>query len=159
MLANEPSKEELLKKLGIRPPTDEEIQKIVNNAFMNTYNGINESNEFDELTTLKNEVCEKLELFMMGQENVEKYVIETSVKYAKNNRYLCDYILKIKPKKICGILCKNINIEHIKKGMDRVITSVSSSHNYYLYTTSQSGTKSDNSTCIIVQSCVYIRKH
>ncbi len=149
MMEEELSRDELLKKLGIKAPTEEDIQTIVDNAF--TWE------DCRELDTLKEEVCEKLELYISGQENISEFKIETSVKYTEDGKYLCDYIVKIKPKKIYGLICKSINIDHIKKGMHKIITNAKSP-NYYLYTTSQNGI-GGKSTCTVVQSCVYVRKY
>ncbi|WP_292460356.1 DUF2226 domain-containing protein [Methanothermococcus sp.] len=106
-IKNNNEREELLKKLGIREPSEEEIHKLIN--FEN-----------EGLDKLKNEVYEKLDFFLSAQDGIRYYNIDVNSKIIAENKILVDYIVRINCKKFLGMINK-VSLNHLKKGIERII--------------------------------------
>lgn len=148
-----PSREELLKKLGINLPTQEEIDSIINNAF--SFDDLDPEESRKEIEKLTKDVVKSLDLLLTSQENVESYSIEANI-IPKDKRYVCDYIVSVKPKKQFGLLPKKLPINAIRRGMYKLINKHESKQ-YYLYSSSQE-VVGDEYGCTITHSCIYVRK-
>ncbi len=104
------SKEELLKKLGIKLPDDELIDNFVSSVI---------APDEDELKNLEEEFKEKIERFLKGEENIQSYTINLSVEY--DDGYICKCNIELIPKKKLGIIKKDINTEYIIDKINRII--------------------------------------
>ncbi|UXM84323.1 DUF2226 domain-containing protein [Methanococcus aeolicus] len=96
------SKEELMKKLGIRMPDDELIDNYINLISKPTP---------EELLNLKKDFEEKIHKIISNEENISSYSLDVSVEY--DNRYICRCNIEIMPKKKMGFIKKKINILYI----------------------------------------------
>ena len=104
------SKEELLKKLGIKAPDDDLIDNFVSSVI---------TPDADELKNLEDEFREKITKFLEGERDIRNFLLDLSVEY--NDGYVCKCHVDLFPKKKLGIIKKEINTEYIFDKINRII--------------------------------------
>jgi hypothetical protein len=104
------SKEELLKKLGIKLPDEDSIDNLINNVTA-------PSNE--ELSDLTRDIVEKIKKFLEREKDIDNFNMDVSVVF--NNGYACEGKITIFPKRKLGFIKKNINEEFIKDKINMII--------------------------------------
>jgi hypothetical protein len=104
------SKEELLKKFGIKLPDEDSIENLISDV-------VAPSNE--ELEDLTNEIAEKIKKFLEKEEDIDNFDMDISVVF--NEGYVCEGKITIVPKKKFGLIKKNINKEFIMDKINMII--------------------------------------
>jgi hypothetical protein len=104
------SKEELLKKFGIKLPDEDSIENLISNV-------VAPSNE--ELHSLTNEITERIRKFIEREDDIGDFDMDISVIF--NEGHVCEGKITIVPKKKFGLIKKNINEEFIKDKINMII--------------------------------------
>ncbi len=104
------SKEELLKKLGIKAPDEDLIDDFVNSVIVP---------DAEELKNLEEEFREKITKFLEGEPDIQNFVLNLSVEY--KDGYICNCNVDIFPKRKLGIIKKEINVDYIVDKISRII--------------------------------------
>jgi len=89
------SKEELLKKFGIKAPDDDLIDNFVSNVIVP---------DTDELKNLEDEFRDKITKFLEGEDDIQSFSLDLSVEYDEG--YVCTCNVDLYPKKKFGIIKK-----------------------------------------------------
>ncbi|ADC68809.1 Protein of unknown function DUF2226 [Methanocaldococcus sp. FS406-22] len=109
--AKELSREELLKKLGIKEPDDTWIETILEDMFRPSEEELNELKE-----KLENEIVNRIKMM----EGVDDVKTNLKVKW-ENGRYYLFGDVNVKRKRILGIIKKDIDPSIVKFEIDKII--------------------------------------
>ncbi|ADG13702.1 Protein of unknown function DUF2226 [Methanocaldococcus infernus ME] len=107
------SREELLKKLGIKEPDEEWVEQIIEDIFRPTS---------EELVELQNQIREDIYNYLMSNENIEKAIVDVKVDWDKE--YIIDINVQVSPKKILGFIKKDIPIDKIKYDINNKVRNI-----------------------------------
>jgi len=111
MPINEVSREELLKKLGIKEPDEDWVETILEEVF---------SPSEEELEELKEKLCKEIVERIKMMDGIEDVKPELKIKW-ENGRYYLFGDIHVKRKRILGIIKKDVDPSVVKFEIDKII--------------------------------------
>ncbi|WP_456471529.1 DUF2226 domain-containing protein [Methanocaldococcus sp.] len=105
------SRDELLKKLGIKEPDEKWVEEVIEEVFRPTT---------EELLEVQNEIRDSILKILSKYNEIENTNLDVKASW-EQGRYIIDVYLDVYPKKVLGFIKKDIPIDRIKYEINNII--------------------------------------